>query len=219
MLARVILWLALAIGAVLALAIVTLPMPTDTLAGPALDATPASGLVHPVTAVLLAFRAYDTLLEVAVVLLAVRVGAPQAGFTALDGTDTDPMTGSLLRLLVPLILLVSAVLLWAGTKQPGGAFAAGSLAAGAGVALRLGGRWTAPMVDWRWRALQAGGLAVFIVLGAAPLLLQRPWLSAPANWPAGFVVTIEVALTVSIAAGLVSLFSSPPPGGARGAGR
>jgi multisubunit Na+/H+ antiporter MnhB subunit len=215
MLARAVMWAAFAIGIVLAFAIVTLPVPPATLTEPTLAATPASGLQHPVTAVLLAFRAYDTLLEMAVVLLAVRAGAAREPVAPFAGDHTDPMTGSLLRMLVPLIIVVSAVLLWAGTKQPGGAFAAGALAAGAGVALRLGGRWTAPMVDWRWRALQSGGLAVFIVLGAAPLLAQRPWLSAPANWPAGFVLAIEVALTVSIAAGLVSLFSSSPPGAVR----
>jgi multisubunit Na+/H+ antiporter MnhB subunit len=110
---------------------------------------------------------------------------------------------------VPLIVVVAAVLMWVGTRQPGGAFAAGALAAGAGVVLRLGGQWTAALVDLRWRALQAFGIAVFIVLGALPLLAGRPWLSTPDGWAGVVLVVIEAALTVSIAAGLVSLFASP----------
>jgi multisubunit Na+/H+ antiporter MnhB subunit len=218
MLSRLVTLIALALGLVLVGAILTLPDAPGTLAVPTLAAAPASGVSHPVTAVLLAFRAYDTLLEVAVVLLAVRIAAPQgqAPMPAVRTTsDADPIAGALLRVLVPLIVVVAAVLLWAGTRQPGGAFAAGALAAGAGVALRLGGLWTAPLTDWRWRTLQVSGIAVFIVLGALPLFVGRPWLSTPGGWSGTIVLAIEAALTVAIAAGLVSLFSSPPTGAVR----
>jgi multisubunit Na+/H+ antiporter MnhB subunit len=215
MLARGVTLLAMVLGAVLVAAIATMPTPPMTLAAAALAATPASGVQHPVTAVLLAFRAYDTLLEMAVVLLAVRVAAPIALPPALTIDLRDPISGGLLRVLVPFILVVAVYLLWAGTKQPGGAFAAGALVAGAGVALRLGGVWTAPLVNWRWRTLQSVGLAVFVVLGSAPLFVHGPWLSAPADWSAAVIFTIEAALTVSIAAGLVSLFASSPYGTGR----
>jgi multisubunit Na+/H+ antiporter MnhB subunit len=130
-------------------------------------------------------------------------------------SDTDPIAAALLRVLVPLIAVIAGVLLWAGTTQPGGAFAAGALAAGAGVALRLGGQWTAPLTDWRWRVMQVAGIGVFIVLGTLPLFMGRPWLSTPSGWAAAIVLAIEAAVTVSIAAGLVSLFSSPPAGAVR----
>jgi multisubunit Na+/H+ antiporter MnhB subunit len=224
MLTRVVTLIALVLGLVLVAAMLALPDPPATLAAPTLAAAPASGVPHPVTAVLLAFRAYDTLLEVAVVLLAVRIAAPtlegpmptMSTMPTLQTTsDTDPIAAALLRVLVPLIAVIAGVLLWAGTTQPGGAFAAGALAAGAGVALRLGGQWTAPLTDWRWRVMQVAGIGVFIVLGTLPLFMGRPWLSTPSGWAAAIVLAIEAAVTVSIAAGLVSLFSSPPAGAVR----
>jgi multisubunit Na+/H+ antiporter MnhB subunit len=211
MLARVVTLLAVALGTVLAGAMLTLPAALGTPVTPTLAAVPDSGVSHPVTAVLLAFRAYDTLLEMAVVLLAVRIAAPDEPLPPPAPADVDAISAALLRLLVPLIVVVATVLMWVGTRQPGGAFAAGALAAGAGVALRLGGQWTAALVDLQWRVLQVFGIAVFIVLGALPLLAGRPWLSTPDGWASVVLVVIEAALTVSIAAGLVSLFASPPP--------
>lgn len=208
--ARVVTAIALALGLVLGAAMLSLPEPSATPVASVLAAVPASGVSHPVTAVLLAFRAYDTLLEMAVVLLAVRIAAPQATGAPPWPGDTDPISAALLRGLVPLIVAVAALLLWIGTRQPGGAFAAGALAAGAGVALRLGGQWTAPLADVRWRALQTFGVAVFLALGSAPLAVGAPWLSAPAPWAGTVLVAIEAALAVSIAAGLVSLFASAP---------
>lgn len=214
MLARLVTVLALALGVVVIAAMLALPTAPATPVDATLAAVPGSGVTHPVTAVLLAFRAYDTLLEMAVVLLAVRIAAPDGPVPVPPAGEDDPMTAALLRVLVPLIVLVAAVVMLAGTHQPGGAFAAGALVAGAGVALRLGGQWTAPLVDARWRVLQAAGIGVFLVLGALPLLTGQPWLSAPGHLAGTVLLAIEAALTVSIAAGLVSLFASSPPGAA-----
>jgi multisubunit Na+/H+ antiporter MnhB subunit len=214
MLARLVTVAALALGLVIVAAMLALPAAPATPVDATLAAVPGSGVTHPVTAVLLAFRAYDTLLEMAVVLLAVRIAAPDGPVAAPPPGAHDPMTAALLRVLVPLIVVVAAVVMWTGTRQPGGAFAAGALVAGAGVALRLGGQWTAPLIDLRWRVLQALGLGGFLVLGAIPLLAGRPWLSAPGDWAGTVLLAIEAALTVSIAAGLVSLFASSPPGAA-----
>ena len=50
--------------------VLLLPDPAPTLAGPAVENIAATGLGNPVTAVLMAYRAIDTLLEVVVLLLA-----------------------------------------------------------------------------------------------------------------------------------------------------
>ena len=58
------------LGLALVWAILELPPPRVHLPGQVLTQLEASGVTHPVTAVLLNFRGYDTLLEVVVLLLA-----------------------------------------------------------------------------------------------------------------------------------------------------
>ena len=94
-----------------------------------------SGVEHPVTAVLLNFRAWDTLLELLVLLLAL-LGARQAPGD-LPRYRGWSLSISWSRLLSPLLLLVSGYLLWRGAAAPGGAFQAGALLASGLVILRL----------------------------------------------------------------------------------
>ena len=99
---------------------------------------PNSGVTNPVTAVLLNFRAYDTLLELAV-LLAAALGILAMGPARPPYRTAGPLLKGLIRWLVPLLILTAGYLLWAGAHAPGGAFQAGALLAAAAVMLRLGG--------------------------------------------------------------------------------
>lgn len=159
-----------------------------------------TGAAHPVTAVLLGFRAYDTLLEVAVLLLAV-IGARTARGSAAASAPAhvteaaSPILRSLVNLLVPLMLLVAGYFLWAGTQAPGGAFQAGAVLGAAGVLLRLGGVLPALDPDRALvRAGLAGGLALFIALFFADTL-------------AAVLLVLETVLTVAIGLALVCLFA------------
>jgi multisubunit Na+/H+ antiporter MnhB subunit len=76
--------LALSLGMALTAAIIDLPEPAIALGARVAAHLPESGVRHPVTAVLLNFRGYDTLLEVAVLLLAV------LGVLALPPTESAP---------------------------------------------------------------------------------------------------------------------------------
>ena len=69
----VVVLLALAFAAVLMLAMLELEMPAIDLRVPVAAHLAESGVSHPVTAVLLNYRGYDTLLEIAVLLLALLV--------------------------------------------------------------------------------------------------------------------------------------------------
>ena len=123
------------------------------------DQMEVSGVSNPVTAVLLNFRGYDTLLEMVVLLLAL-LGVWTVGGKALRRQAAPgPVLDTLARLLVPVLLLVAAYLLWVGAHAPGGAFQAGSVLGAAGVLLLLAG----------WR-LQAGlaGLPLRLALVAGP---------------------------------------------------
>lgn len=162
----------------------------------------ASGVSHPVTAVLLNFRAWDTLLELVVLLLAV-LGVRQLQ----PSTSRSPGAWVLLqawsRILAPLSIMLAGYLLWRGSHAPGGAFQAGALLAAGIVVLRLAG--LLPLLQWRYwpvRAALLGGIAVFLAVAAATLLLGDGWLNMPADWSGPLILLIEIAATLSIAVSL-----------------
>jgi multisubunit Na+/H+ antiporter MnhB subunit len=202
-------------AAALIVAVVSRPLPMTDLARQVESRLPEAGVSHAVTAVLLNFRSYDTLLEVAVLLVAVVV-AMALREAQPDGPDRMGLANPLLRAvmgwLLPLILLAAAYLLWAGSSRPGGAFQAGAVLAASGVLLRLAG------VGFNWlenplrlRVVLVLGLAVFVAVGSGTLITGRDFLDYPREAAAGLILTIEIALTLSIALALVSLFQLAPP--------
>ena len=213
MLRALIALLAVGLGALLAGVMFALPAPSGQL--PALVAAHLheSGVEHPVTAVLLNFRGYDTLLEIGVLLLAV-LGVLAVRQAADSAAQTTPPAGAVLaaltQLVVPLMVLVAGYLLWAGAYQPGGAFQAGAVLAAAGVLLRLSGRLP-PLAPRFW--LRAGlliGFAVFLAVALGMSLGGRALLGYPPAQAGAWILLIEASLTLSIGLILVSLFVGAP---------
>jgi len=168
---------------------------------------PASGVEHPVTAVLLNFRGYDTLLEMGVLLVAVlAVLSARDSRLPIPGAAGDPVPQALARIVAPTAVLLGVYLLWAGAFRPGGAFQAGALLAAAAVLLNLTGLqpgWAAP---GRWlRAGLAVGLLIFLAI-AAILLAGGTLLAYPPSAAGALILLIESGLTVSIACMLAGLF-------------
>jgi multisubunit Na+/H+ antiporter MnhB subunit len=198
--------LALALGgAMLALPEFAVRLPAQVAAN--LD---ASGVEHPVTAVLLNFRGYDTLLEVAVLLLALlgvlALARPVAGTQQIP--PAHPVLQILARLLAPLMVLVAGYLLWIGAHAPGGAFQAGAVLAAGGVLLRLAGllpAWAQP--GHLLRGALALGLLVFLAV-AALALIQGSLLQYPPALAGGLILLIETGLTLSIGLTLAGLYLS-----------
>ncbi len=192
-------------------AMLLLPPATIDLRAMVETQMPASGVEHPVTAVLLNFRGYDTLLEVAVLLLAL-VGM-------LAGTRVErrrraagfhpgvPLLKTSTRMLIPLMILVSGYLLWAGASRPGGAFQAAAVLGGAAVLLHLARiipAWLAPT-----RVHRAGvvaGLLLFLLVAALPLLGGETLLTFPPHWAGALILLIETGLTASLGLLLAGLF-------------
>lgn len=166
----------------------------------------SSGVSNPVTAVLLNFRAYDTLLELAVLLTAV-LGIFALGQATPGYQPAGPIFDGLVRWLVPVLILTAGYLLWVGAHAPGGAFQAGATLAAAGVVLRLAGRSRIGVPDgFVLRIVMAAGVGVFLLVGLTLLLLGRPFLGYPPAWAGALILLIETAAMLSIAATLLLAF-------------
>jgi multisubunit Na+/H+ antiporter MnhB subunit len=166
-----------------------------------------SGVSHPVTAVLLNYRGYDTLLEVAVLLLAMLAILAVTGDAPIAAPRAaHPVLQTLARRATPLIVVVATYLLWAGAFRPGGAFQAGAVLAAAAVLLHLVGvlpGWSAPRL--RLRVGLVAGFAVFVIIAAASLK-QGALLRYPPEAAGRLILLIECGLTISLALILAGLF-------------
>lgn len=208
---------ALVLVLVLGWAVVSFPRPAVDLAEQVSNNAEASGVDHAVTAVLLNFRSYDTLLEVGVLLLAVMAVwslglSPVRGGREISGRGA-PVLNGLVRLLTPVMVVVGGYLLWAGTKQPGGAFQAGAVLGALGVLLVLSGLARPPSErGGLLRAAVTVGFGLFLAIGAAVMPATGRLLEYPSALTYYLILTVELVLTVSIAFTLVALFVFAPPG-------
>lgn len=186
------------------------------LAGSVTANRDAFGISNPVTAVLLGFRAYDTLLETIVITVALVAvwsltpaelwrGHPRPG----QAVRPDGVMTSYARLLIPAGLVIAVYLVWAGSDRPGGAFQAGTLLAALWTLGVLGGVEDEFRVGGRWiRAAIVAGPAAFVAIALAGSLAGLT-LSYPEGHEKSVIVALEFALTLSIAASLAMLLAGP----------
>lgn len=172
-----------------------------------------SGVENPVTAVLLNFRAFDTLMEVVVLLVAIVVvwsierGPASAPAPALG----DVFTGYA-RLVLPAAVVVGIYVVWVGATEPGGAFQGGAVLAAVGILLLFTRTWR-PHPDHRVaaRGAFAFGTAAFALVALGVGLADRATLEYPIEHAKTLIMAVEAALTVSIAATLAALFYGREP--------
>lgn len=152
--------------------------PSDGLRGAVADNLHASGVSNPVTAVLINFRSWDTLLE-SVVLLAALVGlwslARDGGWGRRPGLRQHARPGGVMatfgRLLPPFGLLLGIYLVWVGSSAPGGAFQGGTVLAAVWLLVMMSGLTPAPRVtSVKLRVLVIAGPLVFLAIGIAGAL-------------------------------------------------
>jgi len=178
-----------------------------------------AGVAHEVTAVLLNYRAYDTLLELGVLLIVLAGVWAVAKEGELAGADAQAVQLALVRLLVPVMVVTAGYLLWVGSYAPGGAFQAGAVVAGAGVLLVLGwkrGAWLVESAWMRWGVV--AGLAAFLVSGLWALAVGREFLEYGAGHAGRMILMIEGAATLGIGLTLALLFVGLRPSGSGGGG-
>lgn len=171
-----------------------------------------SGVSNPVTAVLLNFRGYDTLLEMVVLLVAL-AGVWSLGGTALrHEAAPGPVLDTLSRLLAPVLILIAAYLLWVGAHAPGGAFQAGSVLGAAGVLLMLAGwRLRAGLAAWPMRLILVAGPGAFVAMAVFMLLIEGQLLEFPSAQAGILILFLETTATFSIGATLAALFLGEHP--------
>lgn len=201
----------------LAYAVLRLPDQAPGLAQPAMAAIQRTGLGNPVTAVLLAYRALDTLLEKIVIILALAGvwslapdrfwgGAP----VLRRGEAPEPLV-FLARALPPFGVLIGLYMLWVGADHPGGTFQAGSVLAAMWLLVMLAGLRREPETrSTGLRLVLVGGPALFIAIGVLGFATGGGFLAYPEGFAKPLIVVIEIGLALSVAAVLALMVAGPP---------
>jgi multisubunit Na+/H+ antiporter MnhB subunit len=206
------------LAVLLALALLALPEQAPSLAAPVLEKIGPTGLGNPVTAVLMAHRAIDTLLESAVLVFAVfaiwsmapdrRWGrAPGPAFVA---EPHGPLT-FLARVLPPIGIVIGIYIAWVGADAPGGKFQGGAVLAAMWVLPWIAGLIAPPSIsDMRLRLAIAAGPLVFLLVGLAGFVWAEGFLAYPPGFAKLLILLIETAMTLSVAVAMACMIAGPP---------
>ena len=133
----------------------------------------STGVGNPITAVLMAFRAMDTLLEAIVLLLAL-IGvwslAPDRVWGGRPGprynADPDGILAFIARVLPPIGIIVGIYIFWVGADDPGGKFQGATIVAAMWLLVLMAGLADAPPISRRLAARRlVAGPVVFIAIG------------------------------------------------------
>jgi multisubunit Na+/H+ antiporter MnhB subunit len=202
----------------LAICVLTLPDPAPTLAPEVAANIGAAAVGNPITAVLLAFRAMDTLLE-AIVLLFALIGvwslAPDRAWGGRPGplhrADPNGILAYIARVLPPIGLIVGMYIFWAGADHPGGKFQGATIVAAMWLLVMMAGLADAPPVSRKWLRLGlVAGPLVFIAIGLAGAVSAGAFLAYPEGYAKPLIVAIELALMPTLALILALLLVGAP---------
>ena len=204
-----------AVSGVLALCVLALPTPAPTLAQEVAANIGSTGVGNPITAVLLAFRSMDTLLE-AVVLLFALIGVwsltPDrfwAGRPGLRQTaDPNGILAYIARVLPPIGIVVGLYIFWAGADYPGGKFQGATILAAMWLLTIMAGLADPPAIGRAGlRSVLVLGPLVFIGIGFLGVAVAGAFLAYPIGFAKPLILAIEFALmpTLTLILGLLLL--------------
>jgi len=199
----------------LAVCVLVLPVPVHTLAPDVAAAMEVTGVGNPITAVLLAFRAIDTLLE-AIVLLFALIGvwslAPDESWNGRPGvreaSDPNGILAYAARVLAPLGIVIGTYIFWIGADHPGGKFQGATIMAAMWLLVMMAGLTDAPPIDRPWlRGLLVAGPLVFIAVGVLGMATAGAFLAYSPSVAKPLILVIEFALmpTLTLILGLMLL--------------
>jgi multisubunit Na+/H+ antiporter MnhB subunit len=215
-------WLAAAASAAvaggIAVAVLSLPDPAPTLAPAVAEHLPSIGLGNPVTAVLIAYRGIDTLLESIVVVFAL-IGvwslAPDRAWGGHPGprqqADPNGILAYLARVLPPIGIIVGLYIFWVGADHPGGKFQGATILAAMWLLVMMAGLTDAPPISRTWlRILLVAGPLLFIAIGFAGVLTAGAVLAYPEGYAKLLIKVIEAALMPTLVLTLALLVAGAP---------
>jgi len=209
---------AAAVTATLALCVLTLPEPAPTLAPQTAANIAVTGVGNPITAVLLAFRAMDTLLE-AIVLVFALVGVwslgPDDAWGGHPGprhrADPNGILAYLARVLPPIGIIVGLYVFWVGADHPGGKFQGATIVAAMWLLVIMAGLADAPPIGRTWvRVGLVAGPLVFIAIGLVGAAAAGAFLAYPDGLAKPLIIVIELALMPTLALILALLLTGAP---------
>jgi multisubunit Na+/H+ antiporter MnhB subunit len=206
---------AVAASGALVIGVLALPVSAPTLAPQVAANLAATEVGNPITAVLLAFRALDTMLE-AIVLVFALIGvwalSPDRAWGGLPGPlrqeDPDGMLAYVARVLPPIGIVAGAYIFWVGADHPGGKFQGATILAAMWLLVLMAGLAEAPRIDRRWlRGLIVAGPLVFIAVGVTGAVTAGAFLGYPPGFAKRLILVIEFALmpTLTLVLGLMLL--------------
>lgn len=207
-----------AVAVALAVCVLALPDPAPTLAPEVAAKLAVTEVGNPITAVLVAFRAMDTLLE-AIVLLFALIGVWSLADDRVWGghpgprqhADPDGILAYMARVLPPIGIVAGVYLFWVGADAPGGKFQGATILAAMWLLVLKAGLADTPPVSRRWlRAGLVAGPLVFIAIGFAGVATAGAFLAYPDGWSKFLILTIEWALLPSLALTLGLIVAGAP---------
>ena len=210
--------IAAAVTLALMFCVLALPDPAPTLAPDVVANIESTGVGNPITAVLLAFRAMDTLLE-AIVLVFALIGvwslAPDDVWGGRPGirqhADPNGILAYAARILPPIGIVVGAYIFWVGADHPGGKFQGATIIAAMWLLVIMAGLVDTPPVGRRWvRVIAAAGPLVFIAIGLVGVPTAGAFLAYPHGYAKPLIVIIELALLPTLALVLALLVAGAP---------
>jgi multisubunit Na+/H+ antiporter MnhB subunit len=210
--------LCLLVALALAWVVLLFPDQGPSLAPQSMRHLPETGLGNPVTAVLIAYRSFDTMLEKVVLVLALvgvwslaadRYWGGAPGETRAE--RPEPTLAFLAQVLAPLGILVGIHIFWVGADEPGGAFQGGAILAAMWMIVTMARLAEAPETRafWLRLALIAGPL-VFLVAGVAGAIFAGSFFAYPPGFAKPVILFIEAFMVLSIAVTLPMLVAGPP---------
>jgi multisubunit Na+/H+ antiporter MnhB subunit len=206
------------VAAALAGVVLLLPDQGPTLAPQAMERLPETGLGNPVTAVLIAYRSFDTVLEKVVLVLAV-VGVWSLAADRYWGgapgearaERPEPTLAFFAQMLAPIGIVVGVHIFWVGADEPGGAFQGGAILAAMWIILMMARLTEAPQTNAFWlRLALIAGPAVFLAAGVAGVAVAGGFFAYPSGLAKPIILFIEAFMVLSIAVTLPMLVAGPP---------
>lgn len=210
--------LCLLVAAALAAVVLLLPDQGPTLAPQSMERLPETGLGNPVTAVLIAFRSFDTMLEKVVLVLGV-VGVWSLAADRYWGgapgearaERPEPTLAFFAQMLAPIGILVGVHVFWVGADEPGGAFQGGAILAAMWMIVMMARLTEAPQASAFWlRLALIAGPAVFLAAGVTGAVVAGGFFAYPPGLAKPLILFIETFMTLTIAVTLPMLVAGPP---------